>query len=1212
MGRSSWAVLGLWLFACSTAPGGSDVGSEGQTDQWSDLRWPELLEDGPILADHHVADAGDDLLDFSGLNDFGSGELVEKCPDGAGCFGDPCQVAGDCWSGLCVTHMGNLVCSQYCQEECPTGWDCVLLDSSGPDKNFACFSRFSHLCLPCHDREDCSTGTIQNACLKYDSGLQFCGSSCGQEGVCPVGFQCRSIETTDAATLEQCVLSQAECPCSDLAVRMGYSTPCEESNAFGTCGGLRSCGADGLGDCTAQTPTQETCNGLDDDCDDAVDDGTCDDGDQCTQDSCVPETGCNHLPLSEVACDDGDQCTFGDMCQQGKCEGTALQCDDGNPCTDNQCDPLVGCVYPANNEPCSDADPCTQGDLCVDNQCVPGAWLDCADTNPCTTDSCNPDGGCLHENNANSCTDGNECTSGDRCVQGLCLPVGSTDCNDGNPCTTDACDPSTGCVFPNNTDACNDGDPCTENDHCSNGYCLPGNALDCDDDKPCTNDSCLEGVGCQHAYNTAGCNDGDPCTVTDVCAQGVCVGSGLLGCGDSNPCTDDFCVPLQGCDHTANEASCSDNNACTLDDYCQNSVCQSGPGTLQCWDGNQCTQDSCSPASGCVNEPLSNTQCTDGNACTSGDLCQSGSCVSGALLNCNDNKVCTDDSCDPQTGCVNANNTQECNDNNACTLGDVCADGLCTPGVQPLDCDDDKECTLDSCNTATGCLHDKLTGTQCSDGNACTLGDVCSNGACVTTSVDSCDDGNICTTDTCEPATGCVHTPLTGTECTDNNACTLGDSCQGGTCVAGTGSPNCDDSNACTQDSCVPATGCLSTKLSGTDCTDGNECTLEDHCSNGTCISTLARVCNDNKDCTDDSCEPATGCVFTNDNTNTCTDNDVCTLTDQCVSGACVGSNTQTCNDGKACTDDSCDPQSGCQNVPDNTNTCTDNNLCTVGDHCSSGECVSDSSLNCDDGDPCTLNTCVPATGCATSSAPDGTSCNDHSVCTTVDKCSGGHCLGSTPMNCSDGNDCTYDNCDAVAGCQNPKVPDFMTCSDHSLCTVGDHCVNGQCVKTSDLPCDDGNDCTQNLCNALTGCDFSTPTPTCCGNGILETPQEECDDGNRVSGDGCESDCTKPPCPWWDYVQLFCESSCSYGGGYGCDQTDADIFCKLKTCNCNAYATSFQIKQVVSGKGFACAGSGLYAGPQTGYCVSADVWYSTDLMGAGNFGSVVTNVVCGP
>jgi hypothetical protein len=37
--------------------------------------------------------------------------------------------------------------------------------------------------------------------------------------------------------------------------------------------------------------------------------------------------------------------------------------------------------------------------------------------------------------------------------------------------------------------------------------------------------------------------------------------------------------------------------------------------------------------------------------------------------------------------------------------------------------------------------------------------------------------------------------------------------------------------------------------------------------------------------------------------------------------------------------------------------------------------------------------------------------------------------------------------------------------------------------------------------------------PRGCGNGILESPPEECDDGNPFSGDGCEADCTFT-CSW--------------------------------------------------------------------------------------------------
>ena len=69
-----------------------------------------------------------------------------------------------------------------------------------------------------------------------------------------------------------------------------------------------------------------------------------------------------------------------------------------------------------------------------------------------------------------------------------------------------------------------------------------------------------------------------------------------------------------------------------------------------------------------------------------------------------------------------------------------------------------------------------------------------------------CNDGNACTDDSCDPATGeCVYVN-NAAPCDDGNACTKGDTCQmldlqGGAQIS------CDDGNACTDDTCDPATG---------------------------------------------------------------------------------------------------------------------------------------------------------------------------------------------------------------------------------------------------------------------------------------------------------------------------------------------------------------------------------------------------------------------
>ncbi|MFQ5478665.1 MAG: hypothetical protein ACE5E4_08615, partial [Candidatus Binatia bacterium] len=153
-----------------------------------------------------------------------------------------------------------------------------------------------------------------------------------------------------------------------------------------------------------------------------------------------------------------------------------------------------------------------------------------------------------------------------------------------------------------------------------------------------------------------------------------------------------------------------------------------GNGTLelgeQCDDGGTANGDCCSSA--CTFETVI---CDDGNACTTNDACVAGSCSGGAAPSCDDGNVCTDDSCNPASGCVNTANTAACDDANACTTGDTCSSGLCVGGAPP-DCNDSNVCTDDSCNPASGCTNVANTA-ACDDANACTTGDTCSSGLCV-------------------------------------------------------------------------------------------------------------------------------------------------------------------------------------------------------------------------------------------------------------------------------------------------------------------------------------------------------------------------------------------------------------------------------------------------------------------------------------------------
>jgi YVTN family beta-propeller protein len=169
-------------------------------------------------------------------------------------------------------------------------------------------------------------------------------------------------------------------------------------------------------------------------------------------------------------------------------------------------------------------------------------------------------------------------------------------------------------------------------------------------------------------------NGTDSVSIVDVDAQDVItsipVGSGPIAlgnfigpaclsnadCDDGNPCTDDRCDFQLGCVRTYNSAPCDDGNGCTASDSCQDGVCV-GSGALadgtSCDDGNACTGNDACHGGTCVGQAVDDgSPCDDADACTTSDACQGGVCVGGPPPNCDDGNDCTVDSCDPATGCV--------------------------------------------------------------------------------------------------------------------------------------------------------------------------------------------------------------------------------------------------------------------------------------------------------------------------------------------------------------------------------------------------------------------------------------------------------------------------------------------------------------------------------------------------------------------------------
>ena len=175
-----------------------------------------------------------------------------------------------------------------------------------------------------------------------------------------------------------------------------------------------------------------------------------------------------------------------------------------------------------------------------------------------------------------------------------------------------------------------------------------------------------------HATVGETCNSEGECKVPDPTLDIY-----KLDCDDGNPCTHDRCDPLVGCIHTNISGPCHDNDPCSVDGsgYCRAGQCITE--TRDCDDGNPCTIDSCNPAGGCFHT-IHHGSCEDGDLCTVNESCVDGLCVGGVDRDCDDDNLCTIDSCDPRYGCIYApSGAKTCDDKSACTINDRCDGQIC-------------------------------------------------------------------------------------------------------------------------------------------------------------------------------------------------------------------------------------------------------------------------------------------------------------------------------------------------------------------------------------------------------------------------------------------------------------------------------------------------------------------------------------------------------
>jgi hypothetical protein len=632
--------------------------------------------------------------------------------------------------------------------------------------------------------------------------------------------------------------------------------------------------------------------------------------------------------------------------------------------------------------------------------------------------------------------------------------------------------------------------------------------------------------------------DGTSCGGSKVCSAGACVSGCFIGnqlfpsgtVNSTDPCQ--VCTPASA---TTAWTALPNGTSCGNGDVCGGGSCLPG-----CFIGGTVyTSGSANPTNSCeVCTSSSSTTAwsnvADGSTCATGMVCSGGSCVAdcfigGSLftsgaLNPNDAcQVCTP-SGSTSTWALLPNGT-------GCGTGKVCNGGSCVG-----------ECYIGGSfygagigKTGSACQAcEPVTSTtgwsNAPDGTSCGGGEVCASGSCV---ADCFIGGALYAAGTLNGADPCQvctpsNTTVAWTSVADGTNCGSGAVCGGGACMPGcfiskalypaaATNPN----NVC--QICMPSTSTSvwSNVPTGTLCDVGFVC-AGGMCQSGCFIGgTLypAGTTNPNSQC--QACIPgsSTSAWSNKADGNGCNDNNSCTQTDTCRSGACVGGSPVTCAALDQChVPGTCNAATGICSNPNKA----DGTACTSGSgpaQCSAGLCAGidmcggATPVVCTALDQChDVGTCAPANGqCSNPAKPDETPCNDGNSNTVNDACKGGVCMGQNlcaGVTCTAMDQChDVGTCTALTGfCTNPSKADGTACDDKNPCTTADTCQAGACNGGAPVVCAPLDQChAAGTCVPASGM-CSTPNQpdgTACDDKNANTVDDVCKAGLCAGVDNC-------------------------------------------------------------------------------------------------------------
>jgi hypothetical protein len=208
----------------------------------------------------------------------------------------------------------------------------------------------------------------------------------------------------------------------------------------------------------------------------------------------------------------------------------------------------------------------------------------------------------------------------------------------------------------------------------------------------------------------------------------------------------------------------------------------------------------------------------------------------------------------------------------------------------------------------------------------------------------------------------------------------------------------------------------------------------------------------------------------------------------------------------------------------------------------------------------CQVEQCDTTTGtCAAATAPDDLACGSATdACFAGEgKCKAGTC-DAKAVDCNDNNPCTDDTCDAKSGCQ--YANNTAACDDGKACTTGDACKDGKCTAGEDKCSSTETDCANKADDDADGAvdcdDNDCAADAACQNAKESDCTNKTDDDKDGKTDCEDADCGADPACQVAATEKDCtnKKDDDGDGAVDCDDNDcaADPAClkPTKEANC--------------------------------------------------------------